>query len=77
MEMSDFSHFSHSSKGSELAQKLLSSPKKESVAKVTEELTMEEVIEKVFPEFVKTDTKTNKKIINWRYIDKSALVIRS
>lgn len=66
---------SHSRRGSELSDALLPSHEKKNYeSKIQEELTIEEVIGKVFPEFMKHDEKTNKSKINWRHVDKSALV---
>ena len=70
------SDMSQSRRGSDLSEVLLPSHEKQNrEARTNEELTIEEVIGKVFPEFMKHDEKTNKSKINWRHIDKSALVI--
>jgi len=60
---------------SELSARLLPPEKNEAVTQHISQLTMEEVIAKVFPEFSKYDPKKNKNTVNWRHFDKSALVI--
>ena len=71
--MSDFND-KHRIK-SELSARLLLPEKHDVKTQHISQLTMEEVIAKVFPEFSKYDQKKRKNIINWRHFDKSALVI--